>query len=172
MAKDQSVVTVNRWKAQNEHIRAEGPDPIEFPQYYDGVSIKRIIAYVIDFIICALLGGVGLVVSSIIGIMSFGLLFAPLMVLLGLIPFIYHTILIGSERCATVGMRFCGLRVYRLDGGRPEMLQAFIQTAIFFFTAPPTSFLILLVSLFNTRRRCLHDILAGTLVLNDVDHQE
>ncbi|NVK18047.1 MAG: RDD family protein [Methylocystaceae bacterium] len=162
-----SSLSTELWQPTQEQRKAEGPDPIEYPEYYDGISIKRILAYVIDFIICAVVGFIGVIIASIVGLMSFGLLFGPMIALLALIPIIYHTVLIASDKSATIGMRFVGIRVYRLDGGRPEMLQAFIQTAIFFFTAPPTSFLILIVCLFNTRRRCLHDILAGTLTLND-----
>lgn len=158
-----------RWNAKNEKVTAEGPDPIEYPEYYDGISMKRIIAYVIDFLICAGLG-LGLwFVAVIVGLLSFGLLMAPLMACVALLPFLYYTVLIGSRYSATFGMRFCGVRVYRLDGARPEMLQAFIQTVVFFLSVSATSFLILAVALFNTRRRCLHDMLAGTLILNDPD---
>lgn len=160
-------VPVRRWQASDDNRRAEGPDPVEYPEYYEGISIKRILAYVIDFLICSGLFLAGWFVAGIIGMITFGLLLVPLMGALALIPILYHTLLIASSKSATIGMRFCGIRVYRLDGGRPEMMQAFIQAAVFFFTGPPTSFLILIVCLFNTRRRCLHDILAGTLVLND-----
>ncbi|MDV7338674.1 RDD family protein [Terasakiella sp. A23] len=166
-----SKVPAPQWQRFEEHKKAEGPDPVEYPDYYDGISVKRIIAYAIDFLICAVVGFIGAIFASVVGLMSFGLLFGPLMALLALIPITYHTLLIGSSRAATLGMRFVGIRVYRLDGERPEMLQAFIQTAIFFFTAPPTSFLILIVCLFNTRQRCLHDILAGTIVLNDLEQK-
>jgi len=155
----------------NESKRAEGPDPIEHPEYYDGVSLKRMLAYVVDFMICVVLGIIGGVIASIGGIVTLGLLFGPLMALLALIPIAYHTFLISSPYSATFGMRLMGVRVYRLDGQKPEMLQAFVQTALFFFTAPPTSFLILIVGLFNTRRRCLHDMLAGTIILNDVERK-
>ncbi|WP_135077828.1 RDD family protein [Terasakiella sp. SH-1] len=151
---------------EGESRQAVGPDPLEQPEFYDGITQKRILAYVVDFLICAGLGGLGFVLAGIMGIMSFGLLFAPMMALMALIPIAYHTFLIGSAKSATYGMRFAGIRVYRLDGGRPELMQAFVQSALFFLTVPPTSFLILIVCLFNLRRRCLHDILAGTLVLN------
>ena len=167
MVSPQTNIPAPKWDPNNEKRQAEGPDPIEYPEYYDGITIKRVFAYAIDFLICAVLGLVGWFVAAIVGIMSFGLLLGPMMALLVLIPIAYHTYFIGTGKSATLGMRFCGIRVYRLDGGRPELLQAFIQTAVFFFTISATSLLILLVCLFNTRRRCLHDMLAGTLILND-----
>lgn len=169
MVGDPSKMPSEQWQPHVETKIASGPDPIENPEYYDGVSVKRVIAYAIDFVICGLVGVVGTIVASIVGLMSFGLLFGPLMALLALIPLIYHTFFISSENAATPGMRMMGVRVYRLDGGRPEILQAFIQTAVFFLTIAPTSFLILIVCLFNSQRRCLHDILAGTLILNKID---
>lgn len=172
MAPIENNVPAQNWRAKASNTKAEGPDPILEPEFYEAISIKRIIAYVIDFLICFAIGVVGAILASIIGVMSFGLLFGPLMAMLALVPVVYHTFLIGSEKSATFGMRFCGIKVYRLDGRRPEMLQAFIQTAVFLFTVPATSSLILIVSLFNTRRRCLHDMLAGTIVLNDLTKQE
>ena len=162
---------MRKWSQSDERMRAEGPDPVEYPQFYDGVTIKRVIAYVIDFVICTLLGLVGGVVASILGVMSFGLLFGPLIALLALIPLAYYTYFIArSPAYATWGMRFVGIRVYRLNGEGPELLQAFVQSVVFLITAPATSFLILAVCLFNSRRRCLHDIVAGTLILNDPDN--
>ncbi len=172
MVDQQIDVPVKKWRNAGSSQKNEGPDPIEFPHFYDGISQKRILAYVIDFLICLGFGIAGTLVAAVVGVLSLGLLFAPIMAALALIPIVYHTYFMGSERNATPGMRFMGIRVYRLDGGAPEMIQAFVQTALFFFTVPSTSFLILIVCLFNTRRRCLHDILAGTLVLNDVNRTE
>ena len=51
------------------------------------------------------------------------------------------------------------------NGRRPDLLQAFIQTAVFYLTVAVTSWLILLVALFTNRNRTLHDYLAGTLAV-------
>ncbi len=163
---------VHQWQAQDGDRRAEGPDPVLHPEYYEGITIKRVFAYAIDFLICVGLGLAGWFIAAVGGLLSFGLLFGPLVAAIALIPVAYHTLMIGSEKSATFGMRFCGLRVFRLDGERPEMLQALIQSALFFFSISITSFFILLVCLFNTRRRCLHDMLAGTLVLNDPENRK
>jgi uncharacterized RDD family membrane protein YckC len=45
------------------------------------------------------------------------------------------------------------------------MGQAFLQTVLFYVTAPPTGGLILVVALFNQHRRTVHDYLAGTVTL-------
>jgi uncharacterized RDD family membrane protein YckC len=48
-------------------------------------------------------------------------------------------------------------------GRRPDYVQAFLMTALFYATVLPTGFLVLAVALFNDRQRTLHDYLVGTL---------
>jgi uncharacterized RDD family membrane protein YckC len=67
-------------------------------------------------------------------------------------------------------MQFMGIEVRSLNGARPNLLQAFAMTALFYLSVAVTTSLILLVALFNDRRRCAHDILSGTIVvLADAD---
>ena len=62
-------------------------------------------------------------------------------------------------------MRLTGIEVRSWTGERPSYLQAFVQTILFYVTVYPTWSLVLVIALFNERRRTLHDILAGTLVI-------
>ncbi len=67
-------------------------------------------------------------------------------------------------------MQTMGIEVRASDGQRPSLLQAFTMTALFYISIALTSMLILVVALFNDRRRCVHDILSGTIVvLSDPD---
>jgi uncharacterized RDD family membrane protein YckC len=59
------------------------------------------------------------------------------------------------------------LRVVAWNGHRPGYAQAALQTVLFIASAAITNFLILGVSFFNPRGRCLHDLLAGTVTVND-----
>jgi uncharacterized RDD family membrane protein YckC len=52
-----------------------------------------------------------------------------------------------------------------MRGERPDYLQAFLMTALFYATVPITGFLILAVALFTERNRTLHDILSGITVI-------
>jgi len=61
-------------------------------------------------------------------------------------------------------MRLFDLQVSTWNGGKPGYLQALLQTAAFYVTVGLTSGLILIWALFNNRRRCLHDLLCGTVV--------
>ena len=105
--------------------------------------------------------------SWILNIASFGLLIPVTGLFLFLLPFIYHPLCISSERGATIGQRMMGLRVVREDGGRLNLVQALLQTVLFYGTLALTGGLLLLWCLFDERSRCLHDIFSGTLTIRD-----
>ena len=106
-----------------------------------------------------------------LAIASLGLL-SPLLLILAFIPVLYHTLSIGGPHSATPGMRLTGVEVRSWTGERPSYLQAFVQTVLFYVTVYPTWSLVLLIALFNERRRTLHDMLAGTLVVRPSAHPE
>jgi uncharacterized RDD family membrane protein YckC len=132
------------------------------------VPVRRSLAYLTDLLLIAVLMGVAAVVFGLIGILSFGILSPVLWIIFGLIPLGYHTFLIGGPRSATLGMQLFGVEVRTLEGGRPEYLTAALQTILFYVTVSFTSWLILLVALFNRRGRCLHDWLCGTVVVRSL----
>ncbi|WP_460020792.1 RDD family protein [Magnetospira thiophila] len=147
----------------------QAPDPLKYPDFYDGIVFKRLLAFFLDgAIIVGLMVG-GWVISLFATVGTFGLL-SPLFAILILIPLIYHTLMIGGERSATLGMRALGIEVRRWDGGRPDYLQAAIQTLLFYGSIAATSTLILVIGLFNDRRRCLHDYLSGSVIVNKIDY--
>ena len=140
------------------------PEPFAAPGYYKGVLARRVFAYCIDVILIALLLVPVWVFCAMLTVVSFGLL-SPVWLIFGLVPVAYHSLLIGGPRSATLGMRLFEIEVRSWTGERPSILQAFIQTVIFYLTTAATCWLILLIAPFERRRRMLHDILAGTLVI-------
>ncbi len=128
---------------------------------YEGVTWRRIIAFFIDVAIISVL----LTALWAIVLLSWGLL-SGLLTLMPLVPVIYHTLLIASRRSATLGMQFMGIEVRSQSGERPAILQAFAMTALFYLSVSVTGTLILIIALFNDQRRCAHDILSGTSVVN------
>lgn len=142
------------------------PDPLTQPEAYEGLLTRRILAYGVDLLVLAALAVVVWLVLGVAGVLTFGLLFPVQALALAILPFAYHTLLIAGEGSATLGMRLMGLRVHSiLDGGRPHLAQAAINVLVFYGSLALTGSLILLVALFNTRGRTLHDYLAGTIVL-------
>ena len=63
-------------------------------------------------------------------------------------------------------MRLLGLQVRTWDGQKPGYLHALISSCLFWFLVPASSGLILLVAPFSNRRRHVHDMLSGTVVVN------
>ncbi len=146
--------------------RAEDPfDPLVKPELYDGLIGRRVVAYLVDIVVIALVSVLAMAAFAVLGVLSFGVLSPALALVLPLVPLTYHTALIGGPASATLGMQLFGLEVWRIDGGRPGHLQAALLTIVFYVTAGITSWLVLLVALFNGRARTLHDYLCGTFVV-------
>ena len=126
-----------------------------------GITWRRIVAFFIDLaIIILLMASVWVLV-----ILSFGL-FSALLTLLPLVPIAYHTLMIAGRRSATIGMQFMGIEIHSQDGKRSTLLQSFAMTALFYLSISVTGSLILIIALFNDKRRCVHDILSGTIAVN------
>ncbi|WP_096704395.1 RDD family protein [Magnetospirillum sp. 15-1] len=151
----------------------EWDDPWGQPRYYMGITARRIYAYLIDLVVVGLLLGMMWIAAIIVGALTFTLLWPVMLLLIALTPIAYHTLTIGGPRAATLGMRAAGIRVMSVganafdDNGRPSLLQAAVQTVCFYGSVAVTCWLILGVALFNPRRRTVHDMLAGTVVVND-----
>jgi uncharacterized RDD family membrane protein YckC len=140
-------------------------EPFDEPEYFEGVLWRRTFAYGFDVVVIAFIAVVVWVVFAILTLISFGLLAPILWPIFAVIPVIYSTLLIGGPHSATYGMRLFDLEVRAWNGEKPGYLQAAVKTILFYVTAGITFFLMLLVALFNRRRRTVHDFLAGTVVI-------
>ena len=140
------------------------PDPILTPDLYDGLLWRRACGYLIDVLVLGVLGAAAWFALGLLVVLSFGLLLPLQIVALALLPLAYHTLFL-AYRGQTPGMAALDVEVRSWNGRRPDLLQAFIQTAVFSLTVALPSWLILLVALFTNRNRTLHDYLAGTLVI-------
>jgi uncharacterized RDD family membrane protein YckC len=141
------------------------PEPAAFPELFEGVLWRRVFAYLVDLLFIGVIMAVVWVVFAVLWVMSLGLLGPLLWFLFGLVPLAYHTLLLSGRRSATFGMRAFDLELRSVTGERPGFLQALVQTALFYVTVGMTCSLILLVAVFNRRRRTLHDFLAGTVMV-------
>jgi uncharacterized RDD family membrane protein YckC len=80
------------------------------------------------------------------------------------VTWLYFALMESSPRGATVGKMVCGLRVVTEQGARLTFLNA---TGRFFakFISAIILFIGYLMAAFTDRKRALHDIIAGTLVI-------
>ncbi|SIS40660.1 RDD family protein [Insolitispirillum peregrinum] len=140
------------------------PDAMAAPFLYDGITLKRCFAYGIDLIILAMIGGLLWLGISTLSFMTLGLAGWFLWPLAPLVPLAYHTLLIIGPRGQTIGMRLMGIEVCTLEGSPLSFFHAVLMVALFYLTL--TFPLLLAFTLFNSRRRALHDIFSGTLVIN------
>lgn len=141
-----------------------GPyDPLQSAALFDGVLMRRVIAYVLDGILLCVVGLIAWLILTTLTALSFGLL-SPLMLILAVLPLAYHSLTIAWLG-GTPGMCFLDVEVRLLNGARPDLPHAVLLTILFYATIWLTASLVLLVALFNRRGRCLHDMMTGVLVV-------
>jgi uncharacterized RDD family membrane protein YckC len=147
-----------------------GGYPLNPDYFVRGVLPRRCVAWVIDGILIAVLVWAVWWVLLLLVIATLGLAHGLLM-LVGFVPFAYHMLSLLGSRSATPGQQLLGLTVRRdADLGPPTGIQAFISTLLYYLTLA-TSGLLLLVALFTTRHRTLHDLVSGLVVVR-VDAME
>lgn len=151
-------------------VKPHAYDPATQPELFDGVLSRRVVAFIIDFIILAV--PVVLVAMFIFafGIVTLGLGFA----LYWLLPpgtviwaLLYFGATLGGPNSATIGMRVMDLEMRTWYGAPAYFVLGAVHAIAFWFTVSFFTPFILLVAFFNERRRLLHDILLGTVVINN-----
>jgi uncharacterized RDD family membrane protein YckC len=131
-----------------------------------GVLTRRVLGWLIDLFLVSIIVAACWTTGLVFGIMTLGL-GMPLLGLLPLIPLAYHSLFLCSPLSATPGQALMGLRVRRNDDmGPPSFAQAVVCTLLFYLTLA-TSGLLLIVALFTVRKRTLHDLLSGLVVVRD-----
>lgn len=153
-------------EAQNGSFPQHG-EPVFDSADFRGVLTSRMLAFLGDFVILALITIAGWVIFGVLGFLTFGLAWLALQLVAPVVFFGYFALTLGGEHAATPGMRFQGVHAETWDGRKPGILQAFIQTLLFYLTVSILTPLILLVPLFNRRKRCLHDYLSGMVIVRD-----
>lgn len=130
----------------------------------NGVLSRRCLAWIIDVVLIGVLVWVLWWVVALFGLVTLGLGFTA-MAILPVIPFCYHFLSLMGHTSATPGQQMLGLIVRRNDDlGPPTMLQALVSVLCYYVTLA-TSGLLLVVALFTTRRRTLHDLVSGLVVV-------
>ena len=151
-------------------IKPHAYDPVASPELFDGVLARRVIAFIIDFIIIAAPVVLAAMFIFAFGIIPLGLGFAlywllpPATVIWALV---YFGVTLGSPSSATIGMRVVDLEMRTWYGAPAYFVLGAVHAIVFWFTISLLTPFILLVCFFNERRRLLHDILLGTVVINN-----
>lgn len=151
-------------------LKPHAYDPDANPELFEGVLARRTVAFIIDFIIIA----VPVVFVSIfifaMGIVTFGLgfffyaLLPPAAVIWAIS---YYGMCFGSPQSATIGMRVMDLEMRTWYGAPAYFVLGAVHAVVFWISVSVFTPLVLLVGFFNQRRRLLHDMLMGTVVINN-----
>lgn len=143
-------------------------DPAIVPARFVDVRRRRMLAFCFDFVIvCAVSVAVWAVVL-VLGLLTFGLAWVVLGSVFPAVAIIYSGLTISGSSNATIGMRAAGIEMRMWYGDTVPFLVAATHVIFFYISVSFLTPLVLAVSLFDTRKRLLHDMVLGTVVVNDV----
>jgi uncharacterized RDD family membrane protein YckC len=136
------------------------PDPATKPQFYEGILIKRALAWVVDIVLIALLCILILPFTAFLGLFIF-----PVMMLV--VGFVYRWFTIAGKS-STWGMRMMGIELRDADGLRLQSGTALAHT--FGYTVSvaiaPLQLVSILLMVVSNRKQGLIDHILGTTALN------
>jgi uncharacterized RDD family membrane protein YckC len=145
-------------------------DPLRNPELFEGVLARRVVAFLIDFIIISIPVVLAAMFIFAFGIITLGLGFA----LYWLLPpgaviwaLVYFGATLGGPRSATIGMRVMDLEMRTWYGAPAYFVLGAVHVVLFWISVSALTPFILLVAFFNRRKRLLHDILLGTVIVNN-----
>ena len=144
-------------------------DPAMQPELYDGVLTKRLFAFLIDVVIISIPVILATIFIAVFGVVTLGLgwglfwLLSPASIIW---PIVYYGASLGGPHSATVGMRMLGLQMRTGSGERGYFVLGAAHAVLFWASVSLLTPFVLLVGFFTGRRRLLHDIVLGTVVVN------
>ena len=151
-------------------IKPHAYDPVTQPEMFEGVLARRVLAFVIDFVIISIPVVLAAMFIFAFGIVTLGLGFA----LYWLLPaatviwaIFYFGVTLGGPASATIGMRAMDIEMRTWYGSPAYFVLGAVHAVAFWLSISALTPFILLVAFFNERRRLLHDIVLGTVVVNN-----
>jgi uncharacterized RDD family membrane protein YckC len=144
-------------------------DPWTQPELFRGVLTRRFFAFLIDLVVLSIPVILAVVFIAVFGIVTLGLgwalfwLVSPASVVWALV---YYGASLGGPHSATIGMRMMDLEMRTWYGAPAYFVLGAMHAVVFWVSVSFLTPAILLVGLFNGRRRLLHDFILGTVVIN------
>src|SRR4051794_30958876 len=144
-------------------------DPVTQPELFRGVAIRRVFAFLIDLVVLSIPVILGYIFIAVFGLITLGLGWAlfwlawPASVVWAIL---YYGASIGGAYSATIGMRVMDLELRTWYGAPGYFVLGAMHAVLFWVSISFLTPLVVLVGLFNGRRRLLHDVILGTVVIN------
>ncbi len=126
-----------------------------------GVRTRRLMALAFDFVIVSV---IAFVIYMLLLVLTLGLSFFFLPPLWPIVAFFYSGASMSGSRHATLGMRSMDLEARLHDSGMPLPFLNAAAHGVFFYLSWLFP-LVFLVTLVDSEKRFLHDILSGALIL-------
>jgi uncharacterized RDD family membrane protein YckC len=170
MSNSSSGQTGGGWQASTGPAYQHAFDPDLEPDLFRGVLARRAIAFIIDVLILSVPIALAILFIAVFGLVTLGLgwllfwLVSPASIVWALV---YYGTCIGGPHSATIGMRVMDLQLRTWYGAPGYFLLGAMHAVLFYISISVFSPLVLLVGLFNARRRLLHDVVLGTVVINN-----
>jgi uncharacterized RDD family membrane protein YckC len=151
-------------------IKPHAYDPATQPELFEGVLARRVVFFIVDFVIISIPVVLAAMFIFAFGIVTLGLGFA----LYWLLPsatviwaIVYFGVTLGGPASATLGMRVMDLEMRTWYGAPAYFVLGAVHAVAFWFTVSFFTPFVLLVAFFNERGRLLHDIILGTVIINN-----
>lgn len=151
-------------------VQPHAYDPVKNPEFFEGVLARRVVAFAIDWVIISIpiaLAALFLTAVTVVTL-GFGIVFFWLLPPASVIWIIvYFGVGVSGPRSATIGMRIMDLELRTWYGAPAYFVLGAAHVIVFWLTVTVLTPFIVLVCFFNQRRRLLHDIMLGTVVVNN-----
>jgi uncharacterized RDD family membrane protein YckC len=157
------------WRSGAANFQPHAFDPWTQPELFRGVLTRRMFAFLIDIVVLSIPVILACMFIAVFGVVTLGLgwalfwLVSPASVIWALI---YYGASLGGPHSATLGMRVMDLELRTWYGAPGYFVLGAMHAVLFWISVSVLTPLVLLVGLFNGRRRLLHDIILGTVVIN------
>jgi uncharacterized RDD family membrane protein YckC len=151
-------------------LKPHAYDPAASPELFEGVLARRCLAFLIDLVILTVPVLFAALFILVFGLVTLGLgwlLYGLLWPAAVIWAVVYYGMTLGSAASATIGMRVMEIEMRTWYGAPCYFVLGAVQAVVYWVTISFLTPLILLVAFFNERRRLLHDMLVGTIVINN-----
>jgi uncharacterized RDD family membrane protein YckC len=161
---------INNARDNSAEFREHAFDPWMQPELFRGVLTRRFFAFLIDLVVLSIPVILGVLFIAVFGVITLGLGWAlfwlvwPASIIWALV---YYGTSLGGPHSATIGMRLMDLEMRTWYGAPSYFVLGATHAILFWISLSIFTPLILLVGLFNGRRRLLHDMLLGTVIINN-----
>jgi uncharacterized RDD family membrane protein YckC len=158
-----------------DEVRPHAFDPLRDPELFDGVVPRRVIAFVIDLVVIGTPVVLAAIFIFLFGIVTLGVgwllywLLSPATIIWAIV---YYGLTFGGPRSATIGMRMVDIEMRTWYGAPSYFVLGAVHGVLYWVSVSALTPLILLVCFFNHRRRLLHDIVLGTVVINNAERAD